>query len=281
MLKKRIITACVMALIIVAALFLLPAMYFNVLIFAVFGLAAWEWANLSGITHGFSRCIYALIVLLVAGVLGAAVGLLPLAMSFFPDLNVRDVAGLGGLWWAVALLWVMSYPASSAIWGSTFVRSIMGFMVLVPSMVALLFALSLNNGAWLFLYVVGIVVFADVGAYFSGKKFGKSKLAPAVSPGKSWAGFWGGCLAVCLFSAVIAYVFPFSKVISPVSWIVITVIASLASVLGDLLESMVKRHRGIKDSSQLLPGHGGVMDRVDSVTAAAPVFILLFILLSA
>ncbi len=156
----------------------------------------------------------------------------------------------------------------------------MGWMVLIPSAVALAYLLSQENGKALFIYSVLIVVTADVGAYFAGRKFGKKKLIPQVSPGKSWAGFYGGmaaCLALALLGAQLA-------VGAQLAWwqlIVATLIAGLFSVLGDLLESMVKRHRGIKDSSQLLPGHGGFMDRIDSITAAAPIFTLLLLLFKA
>jgi phosphatidate cytidylyltransferase len=122
--------------------------------------------------------------------------------------------------------------------------------------------------------LVALVAIADIGAYFFGRRFGKAKLAPAVSPGKSWAGFWGGLACSVSFMAALWYFWPGGMPVGLPAMLVLAAITSLASVLGDLLESMVKRHRGIKDSSQLLPGHGGVMDRVDSLTAASPVFAL-------
>jgi phosphatidate cytidylyltransferase len=164
------------------------------------------------------------------------------------------------------------------IWQHVLVRSVMGFVVLIPAALALIYAHSQNDGNGFFLYLVGIVVFADVGAYFSGKRWGKKKLAPAVSPGKSWAGFFGGLVSVAIFAAVVASMYPIMG-LTALQLIVVTVISALASVLGDLLESMLKRHRGIKDSSQLLPGHGGILDRIDSICAAAPVFVLLSMLL--
>ncbi|NRB40544.1 MAG: phosphatidate cytidylyltransferase, partial [Pseudomonadales bacterium] len=257
----------------------LPLAYFQLLMVLVFAVAAWEWADLSGFSAAVQRWAYASVLALLVVVLSDAAGITHfIHLSFMPSIAMRDIAGLGGAWWALALLWVMSYPASSSLWGATPTRLLMGIVVIVPAAVALLYVLGQAQGQWLFLYMVGIVATADIGAYFAGRKFGKAKLAPKVSPGKSWAGFYGGVVAVAVYATVIALTTSLPS-LPVISWVVITVMASLASVLGDLVESMVKRHRGAKDSSQLLPGHGGFMDRVDSMTAAAPVFVLLLVLL--
>jgi phosphatidate cytidylyltransferase len=146
----------------------------------------------------------------------------------------------------------------------------MGLLVLLPTWLALVYVRSLESGQWLVLLAIVLIAIADMGGYFSGRYFGRRKLAIHVSPGKTWEGFWGGqlCNAV-LALLIVAFNNDLSFVI-----VSIVIMASLASVLGDLLESMVKRHRGIKDSSQLLPGHGGVLDRVDGITAAMPFFAL-------
>ena len=129
------------------------------------------------------------------------------------------------------------------------------------------------------MFVMFVVWGADVGAYFAGRKFGKHKLAPNVSPGKTWEGVFGG-LATTLMIAFLAGLFLEDKTslsLSAQQWAIlflVTLLVTAVSVVGDLIESMVKRHRGIKDSSNLLPGHGGVMDRIDSMTAALPVFAL-------
>ena len=136
---------------------------------------------------------------------------------------------------------------------------------------ALLYLHSLVNGNWLILLVVITVATADTGAYFFGKIFGKHPLAATISPGKSWEGFWGGLFACTLLALLVAWVVDFSQ------WMQLLAIISfvaLASVIGDLVESMVKRHRGVKDSGSILPGHGGVLDRIDGLTAAVPVFAL-------
>lgn len=273
MLKQRIITALVMALIILLALVFLPFIGFSLLLIAVFSVAAWEWADLSGFA-GLWRYLYALALAAVMLTLAWYCGL-------FHGVNIdclRDIFGVAGIGWAIALLWVMSYPGSAALWGSRFMRATIGLVVLVPSALALIYLTSLDNGKWYFVYMVLIVAAADIGAYFSGRAFGKRKLAPHVSPGKSWAGFFGGLLSTALLAVITSSFFSIAD-LGMLQLLLVTLFAGLASVLGDLLESMVKRHRGIKDSSQLLPGHGGIMDRIDSVTAAAPVFALLLILL--
>jgi len=198
-------------------------------------------------------------------------------------LEVPAIVVLWGalFWWVVCFLLVRSYPRGWERWSSVSARAVMGLFVLVPAWVGLnhlrtggfQFGDSANN-LLLILYVFCIVWVADIGAYFAGRAFGRAKLAPRVSPGKSWAGVWGGVAAVGVFALLIGVLAQAGG-----GDIVLLILASLVtgaiSVVGDLMESMLKRSRGIKDSSQLLPGHGGVMDRVDSLTAAIPVFALI------
>lgn len=278
MLKERIITAAVLAAALLIALFSFTNQFFQYLIIAVFALAAWEWANLSSLSHQFIRIVYAGFVAILLFWLISFVGLNKQFFLSFNSEKIQDIFGIGCLWWAVALLWVKSYPASSVLWGHASVRLVMGLVILIPAAIGLMYLRALNHGQWYFLYVVGIVVFADVGAYFAGGALGKHKLAPEVSPGKTWEGFFGGLVACAIYALIVSQFYSVLS-LTPVQLVVVTLLATLASVLGDLAESMVKRHRGIKDSSQLLPGHGGVMDRIDSVCAAAPVFVLLSILL--
>jgi len=287
MLKERVITALVMVALLLAALFLLSSTVFSYVLLAVLAFSAWEWADLSSFSQQWQRIAYALVIVVITYFVadglnlfvdsGSAAGFLS---GFQSKDTLRDVLGVGVLWWAFALLWVLSYPGSAQVWGNRYIRLVMGALVLIPSLVAMFYLVAQRQGEWHFLYVLGIVIAADVGAYFFGRALGKKKLAPSVSPGKSWAGFFGGLACVAIYAVVAGQFITILK-LEFVSFIIVSVIAALASVLGDLLESMVKRHRGIKDSSQLLPGHGGVMDRIDSLTAAAPVFVLLAILLGA
>ncbi len=279
MLKQRIITGLVLLVIIFITLFFMPPPVFSCVLILVFSIAAWEWANFAEIENQFMRCLYAFSISVVI-----------IYCTYFAQIVtgnvlvtiIRDIVGIGCTWWAIALLWVISYPASIVYWHYKIVKMLMGFLVLVPSAIGLIYLSILPViGDWVFLYLVGIVVAADVGAYFVGKSFGKAKLAPLVSPGKSWAGFWGGLLSAIILAMIVSSKYVVFAALSPISLILVTFFTALASVLGDLVESMMKRERGIKDSSQLLPGHGGFMDRIDSITAAAPVFTLLMLLLQA
>ena len=144
----------------------------------------------------------------------------------------------------------------------------------MPAWLAMVILIHANQGEWLIMIVVLIVAFADIGAYFSGRAFGKHKLATNVSPKKTWEGLVGGVVANLIFVAVLLVTLNVDHGPMLLGLVMITV---LASVLGDLLESMVKRHRGIKDSGNILPGHGGILDRLDSLTAALPVFTLVYL----
>ncbi|WP_373088862.1 phosphatidate cytidylyltransferase [Zhongshania sp.] len=270
MLKQRIITAVLIVLALFAALAYLSVVALSGVFALAVLMAAWEWANLSGFASRTGRSIYVVVCALGMALLAWQSGLY--AEQNF--LVLREIFIAACLWWAIALLWVKAYPLSSGLWGSKGARSIMGLLVLVPAWLALSYLRSLPEGVCLILMVIGLVVAADVGAYFTGRAFGQAKLAPAVSPGKSWAGFWGGLASCLTLMAILWRVWPEGMPINLPAALGLALVTGLASVLGDLLESMIKRHRGIKDSGNLLPGHGGIMDRIDSITAAAPVFSL-------
>jgi phosphatidate cytidylyltransferase len=270
MLKQRVITALVLAVIFLAALFGLPAGYFSFFIGAVLLIGAWEWANLSGFPAVWQRLGYAFLLLLLLIAASLYMGFDGEASPRLDDLAIRDVLIIGCGWWALALLLVQGYPSSSVLWGHKALRLAMGVMVLIPTWVALVYVRQQSNGAWLVLLLMLVVAVADSGGYFAGRRFGKYKLAPAVSPGKTWEGFAGGFLANCLLALILSQVLNQNLLLM----LVLIVPTSLISVLGDLLESMVKRHAGAKDSGSILPGHGGILDRVDGITAGAPVFAL-------
>ncbi|MDX2350711.1 MAG: phosphatidate cytidylyltransferase [Porticoccus sp.] len=274
MLKQRIVTAIVIAGVFLLALFSLNPYLFSLATAVVVIYAAWEWSDLSSISGIPLRLVYtaALAVLLVV-----AAYVLGLSVEGSIELDPgRSLLMTMVPWWAIALLWVQGYPSSAILWGSCWVRGVMGFLVLVPTWSALVILIHSTQGEWVILLVVMVVAFADIGAYFSGRHFGKHKLASSVSPKKTWEGLLGGVVV----NVVVVILLGAMLKLDSRTWVLLAMmimITVLASVLGDLLESMVKRHRGIKDSGSILPGHGGVLDRVDSLTAALPVFTLMFI----
>ncbi|HNC69758.1 MAG TPA: phosphatidate cytidylyltransferase, partial [Pseudomonadales bacterium] len=158
-----------------------------------------------------------------------------------------------------------------AVWGSRWTLLLVGLVVLVPPWLALVFLRALPQGEYLLIYVIALIAFADMGAFFAGRRIGGPKLMPRVSPGKTWAGFAGGVCASLLLALAVGVGFGFAGA-QLALWCVLAVLTAVASVFGDLLESMVKRHGGQKDSGSLLPGHGGLLDRLDSLSAGLPVF---------
>ncbi|MBN3073716.1 MULTISPECIES: phosphatidate cytidylyltransferase [Pectobacterium] len=281
MLKYRLITAFILIPIVIAALFLLPPLGFTLVTLAVCMLGAWEWGQLAGFASYGQRLWLAILC-------GFLLALMLLSLPAYhysvhiPQISIALWSSL--VWWGVALLLVLFYPASASFWrhSRTF-RLVFGIMTIVPffwGMVSLRhyhYAINPFAGAWWLLYVMLLVWGADSGAYMFGKLFGKRKLAPKVSPGKTWEGFLGGLATSALISVLFSLYAPLT--VAPSTLLICSIAAALASVLGDLTESMFKREAGIKDSSHLIPGHGGVLDRIDSLTAAVPVFSCLMLLL--
>jgi phosphatidate cytidylyltransferase len=259
-----------MAVGVVAAIVFLPPIGLLLLLSLVMLIGAWEWADLAGFSSYLAKTVY---LIVVAALLAALVHYGNLLGTNVDWLSLRDVLGVGCLWWAMALLWVKSYPSSALLWGSRWMRALIGLLTLIPAWLALIYLRGQDDGQMLILLLIAFVSSADIGAYFSGKRWGKAKLAPEVSPGKSWAGFWGGLVVSNLFAVSVWYACG-EPLLSMWQLLSIAPIVAMVSVLGDLLESMIKRHRGVKDSGTILPGHGGILDRIDSLTAAAPVFAL-------
>ncbi|VVM70326.1 Phosphatidate cytidylyltransferase [Pseudomonas fluorescens] len=262
MLKQRIITALILLPIALCGFFLLEGTGFALFIGLVVTLGAWEWARLAGFAAQSARVGYAALVAVMLFFMHILPGLAPW------------VLGAAVLWWAVATYLVLTYPGSAAHWSSAACKLVIGLLVLLPAWQGLVQIKQAPLGNWLIMAVMVLVWGADIGAYFSGRKFGKRKLAPHVSPGKSWEGVYGG-LALSLVLTAIVGVFrdwSFGQILTGLIGAAIIV---FISVVGDLTESMFKRQSGIKDSSNLLPGHGGVLDRIDSLTAAIPVFAVL------
>ncbi|NIF33107.1 phosphatidate cytidylyltransferase [Enterobacter sp. Cy-643] len=280
MLKYRLISAFIMIPVVIAALFWLPPVGFAIATLVICMLAAWEWGQFAGFVARSQRVWLAVLCGLLLAVM--LISLPEYRHSVhLPIIEFSLWASL--VWWVAALLLVLFYPASAALWrNSKSLRLVFGLLTIIPffwGMVALRswhYDINHYSGSVWLLYVMFLVWGADSGAYVFGKMFGKHKLAPKVSPGKTWQGFIGGLAT----SAVISLLFGMwaNLNVAPVVLLTCSIVAALASVLGDLTESMFKREAGIKDSGHLIPGHGGILDRIDSLTAAVPVFACLLLL---
>lgn len=264
MLKQRVITAILMALVIVSAIVFLPAIGFYVLVAGIFTVAAWEWAQLADIRNPKQRIVYSLLVLVSGSLAAVDLGIL----DGFNDFTFEPVLMANIAMWFVLLGFVVKYPSKTSVWSRPWVRALLGATLLILTALSLCYIRQQEHWLAMIIYTILVVVCADTGAYFTGVNFGKHKLLPAVSPGKTWEGFAGGLLANFILAIVAS---EFIEIGNIGLLIFVTFAASLLSVLGDLTESMFKRNAGVKDSSRLLPGHGGVLDRIDSVMAAAPV----------
>ncbi|GAA5785756.1 phosphatidate cytidylyltransferase [Chitiniphilus shinanonensis] len=255
MLKTRILTALVLLPLVLLALFLLPHGGWVAFAAIVCGAGAWEWSRLCGLNGAGAWLLPALV----------AVGVALLAPGALPIFDQP--------WWpvvlAAALFWLLGAPAWLR-WrwplAATLAKGLpVGFLLLLGAGLSLI-ALRGAVGPWGVLATLAIAWVADTAAYFSGKAFGRRKLAPSISPGKTWEGVIGAALAVTAYALVIAWT-------AQLSWwkcATAALLLMVVSIAGDLLESLFKRQAGIKDSSNLLPGHGGVLDRIDSLVALMP-----------
>lgn len=255
MLLQRFVTAVIALAIILAALFVAPRDVTLALVALIVAAAAWEWGALASIGKPPGRAAY---VVLVMACVAALWYLLP--QAWYPALFY-----IVGAWWLLAFVLVLRYPFTVP----RPLAFIAGIALLAPVFFSLGKLLTYENGAQLTLFVLVVIWGADVGAYFSGKAIGRHKLAPQVSPKKTWEGVAGG-LVVCALVGV-AGVWLFG-----LAWyrlVPLCILTGLVSVVGDLAVSLFKRNAGVKDSGKLFPGHGGVLDRIDSLTIATPFFV--------
>lgn len=282
MLKTRVITALVMLAVLYLATAWLSAFYFALFMGLVLMVGVGEWTGLMGLRSLSNRLLYIVCFFLTLAALGWFVGLQPDALFLKRD-AVLLVCGSGSLFWLYAISLLSGYPENHDRWGSQSNTALIGFLTLAPAWCALVQLKYLDPRGSLVLALIALVSVVDIGAYFTGKAWGRRKLAPALSPGKSWEGFWGG-LCACLTLTVLL-LFPLHRYVLPLSVpmilavLIIVQVVAVFSVVGDLFESMLKRSQGLKDSGRSLPGHGGVLDRIDSLTSAAPVFVFSLMIL--
>lgn len=257
MLKARILTASVLIPIVLLAVFYLPSFWFCLISALILLAGAWEWTNLMGLKRTSARFAYL-----------ALLGFLFFYALFIP---VQLIFIAAVIFWLLATVFIVLYPRARFFWSYGIIaRGVMGIFTLLPCWIAINVTRE-EDGSWPLLFLFLFIWGADSAAYFVGKKWGKTKLAPHVSPGKSIQGLLGALLFTVLLSIGIAYWMD----LPPARWgwvMLLGLLTVIFSVIGDLFESMLKREVGLKDSGALLPGHGGLLDRIDSLTAAAPVF---------
>ncbi|MFK8052750.1 MAG: phosphatidate cytidylyltransferase [Woeseiaceae bacterium] len=257
---ERFKTAVVAVVAVLVLLLAVPQIYVFPVILLVICVAAWEWSVLAGFSALASRLFY--VGLIAAG-----------ALLYWPglfELPVRPLLWLTGLWWLSALVMIFLYPLRIP----KAVIFVGGFLTLVPAFFALVALLRYPetgaiNGPALLLFVLANIFGTDIGGYFAGRFLGKRKLAPAVSPKKTWAGVGGGLIMAVLIGLAGSAVFE-------LAWfrlVPLCLLTGMISIVGDLTVSLFKREAGVKDSGTIFPGHGGILDRLDSIAAAAPLFV--------
>ena len=280
MLKQRVLSAIVLIAAVLCAVFLFTPFYFALALGTVATLGVWEWTQFARLKQPLARfCAAAFLGAFIFLWLYTEGNYLDAGRVFEQHLQLLLMNAVG--WWILALLLVVSYPQSAKFWSKNpLLQLLFAFSTLIPFIAGVLrlrlehYTHDPYHGLFLLLYVFVLVWAADSGAYFSGRAFGKRKLAPKVSPGKSWEGVVGGLITALVLAFVFIH-FSGDALVGErdITGFVILSVATVAiSVLGDLTESMFKRESGVKDSSQLIPGHGGVLDRIDSLTAAVPFF---------
>ncbi|RUO25413.1 CDP-diglyceride synthetase [Aliidiomarina minuta] len=280
MLKQRILTALVLLPLALYCIFFLPLNGFAIFAFIALSIGAWEWSPLMGVCRKAGRVAYTL-----------AVGLVIVALYLITPIDslwneqglvapMYSTILIGCVWWAFAVLMVLNFPQSKRLWQRSRIWvGIFGFLILVPAWAALVSIRALNYdtnplfGAWTVLFIFALVWAADVGAYAAGRAFGRNKMMPAVSPGKTMEGLLGGVVLAFIVMVLVAQLLPVPPELYA-GFYTVGLATVLVSVFGDLSESMFKRCAGVKDSGSILPGHGGVLDRIDSLTSALPIFVI-------
>ena len=259
MLKTRIITAVFLLVGLLGALFFLPDLGWVILCALICSVAAWEWGGLAG-WPGKNRIVYALVL-----------GLLSFGfVTYFPAGVPSELGCFPVMFWSLIVPFWLKYKWSLRWWNAILV----GIIVLLPPM--LVFAALRFPHPMVVLAIAAPVWVADIAAYFSGRAFGRTKLAPNISPGKTWAGAVGAAIGVTIYCFAVFMVMRdrihVSTLVAIPAILGLGIGLTALSILGDLFESLLKRQAGVKDSSHLLPGHGGVLDRIDSLTSTLPVW---------
>ncbi|MEM9303539.1 MAG: phosphatidate cytidylyltransferase [Pseudomonadota bacterium] len=262
MLRQRIGTGLVLAPLALALVFYLPPAWIELALAPILAIAAWEWVRLAGVENSLAR--------LAGGLaLGALVGF---GLPLLPDGWALPALGAGvAAWFIVAFLWLPQQPGAAGGTAVIVAKLLAGILILLFAGLALATVFRLTDGRLWLLCLLLVIWGADIGAYFSGKRFGRRKLAPSISPGKTWEGVVGGLLMAVLVGVVAGRIAGFDA--GKGGGLALLCLGTAAiSIVGDLFASLLKRQQGLKDTSALLPGHGGIIDRTDSLLAAGPLF---------
>ena len=263
MLKERILTALVLAPLAIAAVLLLSTKTLAVVTGVVFVVGIAEWGRLIGLATPGERLAYVAIVAIVMG----------LVWQLREQRTLEIAAFVGATWWLAAWAWLRNFEfASGPDRRNVWLKGLAGLLAVVPAWSALILIhgdVAAVAGRWWLLYVLLLIWIADIGAYFAGRRFGTTKLAPKISPGKTYAGVYGGLTGALLLAAVVG---AWAESVPFVALFCLSLVTVVFSIVGDLFESLIKRHSNTKDSGALLPGHGGIFDRFDSLFAALPIF---------
>ena len=274
MLKTRVLTAVFLLGFFLSAIFFLPTEAWVVLVTLLAATAAWEWGGLLAL-GGVGRLL-----------LGGAFAIFcivislwhPSAMGMGDDFSGRAWALGRWIYWPAVAFWGLIVP----VWmvkrwqlPKSLSGALVGLVVLLPAWLALIQLRQIGNLA--LLAIMATVWIADIAAYFSGRTFGRHKLAPTISPGKTWEGAAGAVVAVVLYGFALSPWLPAALSENRLVLVLVLVVLTAVSIVGDLFESLLKRQAGLKDSSRILPGHGGVLDRVDSLTSTLPIVALVWL----
>lgn len=260
MFKLRLLSALVLMPLVIAGILYLPNSYIAVLSGIAFAIAAWEWIHMTVLKASPIRFLLLISLIAVA---------LSILYAGFHDTWIYY---LSLVWWVCSFIGICYYPKGSEIWRQVLLQPFVGLLLFVPAWLAFISLHAQAYGPIWVLLGCALIWGADIGAYCCGKLWGKTKLIENVSPGKTWAGFYGALITSCLI--MVGFYFWFEPDFSLISAVWLALITVLFAVVGDLSESMLKRVYGFKDSGNIIPGHGGMYDRIDSMLAAFPIYIV-------
>lgn len=260
MFKLRLISTLVLLPLVIAGILYLPSVYIAILSGVVISIAAWEWLHMALRKNSKIRFILLTALIFVAISL-QAIHFQPMWFYYFSL-----------IWWVIAFIGICYYPSYTNIWHRSLVQPLVGLILFLPGWLAFNAIHAQSRGPILVLLGCALIWGADIGAYCFGKLWGKSKLAPHVSPNKTWAGLYGAFVSGIIIMLLFHYFFKPGFNIYAALWVAVMTVGF--AVIGDLFESMLKRIYGFKDSGKLIPGHGGMFDRIDSLLAAFPIYFL-------